>query len=250
MQKGQKMKAAARRVATADSRTSRQNKPQTFWGRVWWIICLPFRLIWRGICRVWQWIRTIDLVGLVNITLLVAIIVMFTMLILDILKFKKSQIIVVPAHTVEITADKYVAPKPQRTISPRPQTKALPIKHDAATRKMQTAPVHVVPTPAPQIKIAQDAATGKMYGDIIIDNRADAKILHDGAHIQGNLYLQNMRKYVLPCDIRIDGNLFLRDLNMLQFCGDFTITGNIYVSPRSSFGPIPRTARLGGQVIL
>lgn len=243
MQKGTKIKAATRRVATANHKPKTQN----VWKRVWNIICLPFQILWRGVKRVWQWIRTIDLVGLINITLLVAIIVMFTMLILDILKFKKSQVIVVPAHTVEITADKYIAPK--RTISPRPQTVALPIKMDA-DRKMKTQPVRVVPTTEPTIKVAQDTVTHKMYGDIIIDNRGDAAVLHDGVQIQGNLYLQHMRKYTLPCDIKIDGNLFLRDLNMLQFCGDFTITGNIYVSPRSSFGPIPRTARLGGRVIL
>lgn len=243
MQKGTKIKAATRRVATANRKPNTQN----VWKRVWNIICLPCKILWRGIKRVWQWIRTIDVVGLINITLLVAIIVMFTILIMDILKFKKSQVIVVPAHTVEITADNYVAPK--RKISPRPQTVALPIKMDA-DRKMKTQPVRVVPTTAPMIKIAQDTVTHKMYGDIIIDNRGDAAVLHDGVQIQGNLYLQHMRKYTLPCDIKIDGNLFLRDLNMLQFCGDFTITGNIYVSPRSSFGPIPRTARLGGRVIL
>ena len=44
--------------------------------------------------------------------------------------------------------------------------------------------------------------------------------------------------------------MFVRDVNKLQFCGDFEITGNIYVTPTSSFGPIPRSARLGGQVIL
>ena len=59
-----------------------------------------------------------------------------------------------------------------------------------------------------------------------------------------------MQKYTLPCNINIEGNLFLRDMGMLQFCGAFTVKGNIYVSPRSSFGPLPKTARLGGQVIL
>lgn len=247
MQKDKKIKAATRRVAASSNRPSRKSTRKNFWARVWAIVCYPFRMLWRGMRRAWQWIRTIDLVGLVNVTLLVAIIVMFSMLILDILKFKKAQVIVVPAQTVESISDAYESPK--RKITVRPQTKALPIKYDE-TGKMKTEPVKVVKTPAPTIKVAQDKCTNTMYGDIIIDNRGDAQILKNGAHIQGNVYLQNMRKYTLPCDIRIDGNLFLRDLNMLQFCGDFTITGNIYVSPRSSFGPIPRTARLGGRVIL
>lgn len=243
MQKGKKIKAATRRVAASNNRTTRQTKRQKFWTRVWGIICYPFRMLWHGMRRAWQWIRTIDLIGLVNVTLLVAIIVMFSVLILDILKFKKAQFIVVPAQTVEMPS---VTP---RKISVRPQTRALPIKYDE-TGKMKTEPVQVVKTPVPTAKVAQDKYTKTMYGDIIIDNRGDGKILHNGTHIQGNVYLQNMRKYTLPCDIRIDGNLFLRDLNMLQFCGDFTVTGNIYVSPRSSFGPIPRTARLGGRVVL
>jgi hypothetical protein len=75
-------------------------------------------------------------------------------------------------------------------------------------------------------------------------------VLPNGAHIRGDLYIQDLRKYTLPCDIVIDGNLFLRDVNLLNFCGDFTVRGNIYVSPRSSFGPVPSTARIGGQVLL
>lgn len=247
MQKGKNLKAATRRVVASGNRPAQQSKNKNFPARIWGVICSPFKMLSRAVRNVWQWVRAIDMVGLVNVTLLVAIIVMFTILILDMLKFKKAQVIVVPAHTVEVTSDNYVTPR--RKIPGRPKTTALPIKFDDA-HKMKTEPVRVVPTGAPTVKVAQDKQTKIMYGDIIIDNRGDATILHNGAHIRGNLYLQNMRKYVLPCDVRIDGNLFLRDLNMLQFCGDFTVTGNIYVSPRSSFGPIPRTARLGGQVIL
>lgn len=245
MQKGTKLKTAARNITTAKNRT---NNKKSFWARVWDIICMPFRFMWRGIKRIWQWICSLNLVGLINITLLVAIIIMFTILILDVMKYKKSQIIIVPAQTVTATPNNQTAS--DRKISPRAKAQTLPMKFDKQTRKMISKPIKVVPTPAPTTPVAKDKKTGIMYGDIIIDNRGDAAILHNGANIQGNLYLQNMRKYTLPCDIKINGNLFLRDLNMLQFCGDFTITGNIYVSPRSSFGPIPRTARLGGQVIL
>ena len=107
--------------------------------------------------------------------------------------------------------------------------------------------VETVPSNDPTLRAGGD---GKIYGDIIIESREEAIVLKNGAHIRGNLYLQNMYKYVLPCDIKIEGNLFLRDLNMLHFCGRFTITGNIYVTPNSSFGPIPRDAYLGGQIIL
>ncbi|MFQ6739611.1 MAG: hypothetical protein ACLRFJ_03015, partial [Alphaproteobacteria bacterium] len=75
-------------------------------------------------------------------------------------------------------------------------------------------------------------------------------VIKNNTKIYGNLYLQNMRKYVLPCNVTVNGNIFLRDLNMLQFCGKFNVTGNIYVSPRSSFGPLPCDAHIGGQIIL
>ena len=59
-----------------------------------------------------------------------------------------------------------------------------------------------------------------------------------------------MRKYTLPCDAKIRGNLFIRNVDKLSFCGQFSVKGNIYVSKQSSFGPIPRNANIGGQVIL
>jgi hypothetical protein len=90
----------------------------------------------------------------------------------------------------------------------------------------------------------------KFLGDVVIDSRGAGKLLQNQSQINGNLYLQNMHKYTLPCDVKINGNLFLRDIGLLQFCGDFVVTGNIYVSPRSSFGPIPKTARVGGYVVL
>ena len=99
-------------------------------------------------------------------------------------------------------------------------------------------------------QIAKVKKENKIMGDVVIDSRKMAGVIEHGTKIQGNLYLQNMSKYTLPCGVRINGNLFLRDVNMLQFCGEFTVTGNIYVSPRSAFGPIPATARLGGYVIL
>ena len=87
-------------------------------------------------------------------------------------------------------------------------------------------------------------------GDTIIETAQEKQMLRHGAIINGNLYLQNMRKYVLPCNIKVNGNMFLRNVNMLQFCGKFDVSGNIYVNPTSSFGPLPSDAILGGQVVL
>ena len=78
----------------------------------------------------------------------------------------------------------------------------------------------------------------------------DSPVLYNGVIIDGNLFLQNMRKYTLPCGVKINGNLFIRNVDKLSFCGDFTVMGNIYVNRQSSFGPVPQSARVMGRVIL
>lgn len=258
-----KMKIAARRVerkkarldAAKKSRNSKKPQ-QSFWAKTWFYICKPFQAIWRGLKNLWAWIRSLDLIGLVNLTLLSAIIVLFSMLIIDMVGCNKKPVVIIARNdmtTIEAEPVKVKpAPKPhelEKQVAAKPAP--LPLKKDAATRKFIDAPINVAKVEKCTVAERQTARVrNTMYGDVIIDSRGAATMLKAGDVVKGNLYLQNMRKYTLPCDMRIEGNLFLRDMGMLQFCGDFTVTGNIYVSPRSSFGPIPRTARLGGQVIL
>ena len=215
--------------------------------RAWGIVCWPFRIIAKLCKRFWNWLCGINLIAMVNLALLIAIIVLFSMLIMDVIGCRKQIVIVAkPAATEQITITEADAP---RNVKQRP---VLPIKVDSQTYK-KTATVNIVPVKRSEVKVARtQTATrdNKFWGDVIIDSRGAGAMLGNGAQVNGNLYLQNMRKYTLPCDIRINGNLFLRDVNMLQFCGDFVVTGNIYVSPRSSFGPIPKTARVGGHVVL
>lgn len=251
-----KMKIAAKRVEQKKRR--RTNKTQTakkssFWPRVWNAICVPFRAIGRAAKRVWSWICGINLVGLANITLLCAIIVLFSILITNLTGYNKSDVVLVAQNEVSSITNTQVnisETNIQRIVRPR-TVPSLPLQHDAKTRKLIDTPINVAHVRPDRVAKCQTARIGKtMYGDVIVDSRGAATMLHDGDTVHGNLYLQNMGKYTLPCNMQIDGNLFLRDVGMLQFCGDFTVRGNIYVSPRSSFGPIPRTARIGGQVIL
>lgn len=240
MLKKLKVKSAARRV----NRTHRRNRRPSFWRRVWNIICAPFRFIWRLLKRIWAWICRLDLVGLLNLALLVAIIVLFAMLIIDIIKCRRETVVVI-AEPIPVVADLDTTRVAQKKPAP------LPIKRDPVTRKFVDEPVHVVPAkPNPVVERQTARVDNNIYGDTIIDSRDTGAMLTRGTRIKGNLYIQHLHKYILPCDVVIDGNLFLRDMGLLQFCGDFTVTGNIYVSPRSSFGPIPSTARIGGQVIL
>ena len=244
MSKTKNFKNASRRVHARKQTCS-------FWKRVWNAICWPFRMMGRACRRIWNWICGINLIGLANATLLVAIIALFSMLIIDLIGCRRDNIIIVP-EPVPVTSQVTVtdAPAPQRI---RERTVVLPLATDSVTRRNTTQSVDVIPVTRSDVSIAKQQTAkhgGQFWGDVIIDSRAAGAILQSGATVNGNLYLQDMRKFVLPCGIRINGNLFLRDVSMLQFCGDFVVTGNIYVSPRSSFGPIPKTARVGGHVIL
>lgn len=221
----------------------KNNKPNKCRSKIINIVSWPFRIIEKMLKKIWALICKINLIGLANCTLLVAIIVLFSVLILDFMACQKKEVIVASAPL----------PVPVTVKTTEVKTPALPLPIDTNTRKKTNQAVRVVPVSKPEIEIVkkQTAIYNKQFwGDVIIDNRSATVLLQNNTKINGNLYLQNMRKYVLPCGIRINGNLFLRDVNMLQFCGDFVITGNIYVSPRSSFGPIPKTARLGGYVVL
>lgn len=248
-----KMKFAARRVSNTRGRRT------SFWGRVWNVITWPFRAFWQLCKRIWGWVCDINLVGLLNLTLLVVIIVLFSMLIIDMTKYRRGDVIAtvdsVPVTVVPSDADDsdIVADINANNNAVRGRRLVkLPIARDEKTNEFVEEPVQVVPVKTEECLERQTARVDEtVYGDIIIDSRdAGATLLRRGTHVRGNVYIQNMRKYILPCGTHIDGDLFLRDMHLLQFCGEFTVTGNIYVSPRSSFGPIPQAARIGGQVIL
>lgn len=87
------------------------------------------------------------------------------------------------------------------------------------------------------------------YGDVIVDGKNSIDSIKQNENLVGNLYVQNMYNYTLPCDISIKGNLFLRNLGRLKFCGKFTITGNIYITENVSFGNFPKGSRLEGNII-
>jgi hypothetical protein len=238
-----KVKAAARRVkSTRKAAVAKKVKKQnSVWKRICNIVCWPFRQIAK-LCRWgWNWLCEINVIGLVNVALLVSIIVLFSMLILDVTKCNKAPVVIV-AEPVPVTK-----PVTERNVVAR-KMPALPV-----VNKQNAQPVNVVPVKKAEVEIAkrQIAKQNKKFlGDVVIDSRGAGALLQNQVQINGNLYLQNMHKYTLPCGVKINGNLFLRDIGLLQFCGDFVVTGNIYVSPRSSFGPIPKTARVGGYVVL
>ncbi len=168
----------------------------------------------------------------------------------------QDNVIIVRDDVVKTTVLPSEANTEQRHVVARPVKpikNTLPLPRNENTNELVNEPIVVAPAKPCQTEIKQIAKIekqNKIMGDVVIDSRGSATVIEHNTKINGNVYLQNMRKYTLPCGVRINGNLFLRDVNTLQFCGEFTVTGNIYVSPRSSFGSIPSTARLGGYIIL
>lgn len=236
VQKKQKFKSAQRAI-----RKNKKTKKASILKRIWYAICDCAAWIWNGIKAIWKWLCSINLVGLLNLALLIAIIALFSMLITDITCCKHHP----KAEIAEPVAEIVV---PERNVIKRP---TLPIKSNRIYSDAKE-PVNVVVAEPDPVAIKQTpcAQNNTLMGDIIIDSRGVASVIKNNTEIRGNLYLQNMRKFVLPCNLTVKGNLFLRDLGMLQFCGKFNVSGNIYVSPRSSFGPLPYDAHIGGQIIL
>ncbi|MBO4700223.1 MAG: hypothetical protein J5620_00550 [Alphaproteobacteria bacterium] len=201
-------------------------------------------LVWV-LRTIWVWLCGINLIGLINLALLIAIIVLCAMLVISMVNCKKP-IVVNTASANKVTVE--ATQKVESADTTDNKNIPLPIRRDA--RGDMQKPINVVPAKPCDNPALRPQGDGRIYGDVIIESRGERIMLRNGTRIRGNLYLQRMHKYVLPCNVVVEGNVFLRDVNLLQFCGPFTVTGNIYVSPRSSFGPIPYNARLGGQIIL
>jgi len=252
MNKVQKMKTATRN-------TRKRNIKQWLKRAVSfpWELC---KKAWRFICRVcsaiWNWVKSIDIVGMVNLTLLVAIIVLFTGLIHNFTRYDNASVATVTkANKNVVVANAKSANADNRKVVQRKYkiNTALPLKVNAQTNiKPQIKTVGVKkPVIVKEISLpSKDLPKQRLMGDVIVDMYPSAPVLSNGVKIDGNLFIQNMRKYTLPCDAKIRGNLFIRNVNKLNFCGKFTVQGNVYVNPYSSFGPIPHDAHIMGQVIL
>jgi hypothetical protein len=248
MLKNLKMKIAARRIEKIEKKTSKAQKTDksSFGAGVWTVVSWPFRAVRRLVRQIWSWIRCIDLIGLINLTLLASIIALFSVLIANVVNCDEKTVVFVAAESVPVSIM-----KTEKTPANFAKVQNTEAKYSAPAI---TPPLKKAAKPCCHASAAPMTVKKKTYvvnGNLIIDGEfpGEAK-LSCGAKINGSLYLQNMRRYTLPCGTVINGDLFLRNINMLKFCGAFTVKGNIYVSRNSSFGPIPGAARVGGQVIL
>ena len=240
--------------------TVRDTREQDGWDILKEILLFPWRVIkavWRFIVRVcraiWNWLKSIDVVGMVNLTLLVAIIVLFSCLISNFIRCGRCNrdnanggrnvtAVAVPQNRYD--DKRKVVPRRVEIDSKIDQKNDNLVAGDMNKDKNDDTVVD-------QVSITSESLPRQnLYGDVIVDMYPSAPVLSDGAVVDGNLYIQNMRKYTLPCNMKITGHLFVRNVERLKFCGAFTVKGNIYVNRQSSFGPIPRGSYVGGQVRL
>ena len=78
------VKAAARKVRKTRNATVKKQNRQSAWIRIWNAICWPFHKIAKLFRKLWNWICGINFIGLLNSTLLISIIVLFSMLIIEV----------------------------------------------------------------------------------------------------------------------------------------------------------------------
>lgn len=237
MNKSQKMKMAARK-----NRTNNIKK------RIVKIITWP----WRACCALWNWLKSIDIVGMINLTLLLVIIVLFSALTVNFMRGDSAM----ANGSAQYCANNVAKKQPtadSRKVTKRLFKTTLPVQADKQTSikpKIKTVgvakPTVVVEQSLPAAELPQQV----LSGDVIVDNYPSSPILSNGVKINGNLFIQNMRKYTIPCDAKINGHLFIRNVSHLNFCGKFKVNGNVYVNRGSAFGAIPADAKINGQIIL
>jgi hypothetical protein len=236
------------------NRAARRTRWENFKYTLKRIITFP----WRVCCAIWNWLKSIDVVGMINLTLLVVIILLFSSLIVDLVRCRRCPDVKTvnnnKARVETVVADsKNDSNVYKRKIVKRKFNTTLPLKADKQTNivpKLKTVGVDK-PQIVKELSFPSDELPQqKLSGDVIVDISPASPILSNGVEINGNLIIQNMRKYTLPCDMKVNGHLFIRNVERLQFCGSFTVNGNIYVNRQSSFGALPNGTKINGQIIL
>lgn len=247
MNKSQKIKKAARN-------TRKQNIKQWFKK----VLSYPVRAIkwlWNLLCRVcraiWNWLKSIDIVGMINLTLLVAIIVLFLSLITDFVRCNKCEKSANANKSNVVMMQK--ENNDNRRVVQRKFSTTLPVKMDNQTNI--TPKIRTIGVKKPEVirelsTPSNELPQQTLSGEVIVERGSNAPVLSNGVKVNGNLYIQNMNKYTIPCDAKINGHLFIRNVNKVNFCGKFKVNGNVYVNRESSFGPLPAGTKINGQIIL
>ena len=131
----------------------------------------------------------------------------------------------------------------------------LPVRVEDADKNIVRPQIRTIGVDKPEIVTelatpASELPQQVLSGDVIVERAPYSPVLSNGVKINGNLFIQNMRKYTMPCDAKINGHLFIRNVQKLSFCGKFKVNGNVYVNRESAFGPFPEGTKINGQIVL
>ncbi|MDR2685713.1 MAG: hypothetical protein LBB23_02995 [Rickettsiales bacterium] len=208
--------------------------------------------------RAWQkfkvWARTLNIADIAHLAMLVLIITTLIILIKVAQQNNRIANRIMPEYTATRAGSQGSYSAPKRVVSTRvPAAVALDTKTGMASIVLPMK--SVIRQAAPQIQPRNTSQFRAISNNDWI--RAEAAYrsstrvrgIKPMSVVNGNLYIQNMRSYTLPCGTRVRGHIFVRNVRSLKFCGCFEVSGNIYVANGVAFGPIPRAARIGGQVI-
>jgi hypothetical protein len=214
---------------------------------------------WRRIVRqcsaFWKWLCNQDRMMFFNIVLLALVIAMMVAMICSVKRVGGAKKIP-GARNVEYIEFRA---KNGRPIDFRPNLGRPTVVVSRNGQVLAGAPRRTAAGPRQKITLPlkrnRPVARKTVAGGIVIDGNTRDGGLRAMTTVNGDLYLQNMRTYTLPCGTSVRGNLFLRNVRLLKFCDpaagvpSFYVAGNIYVSSNSSFGPIPKNAYLNGQIV-
>jgi hypothetical protein len=221
-------------ILSGASNAVNEKKPNWF-VRAW-------RWIKRQAGRFWSWVKRDRLVAF-NILLLALLCAMLIFMLSQVrCRNDKSAPAAQPAASQRAASRSVYQGRPTIVVSRNSE----PLVRAKVSAQKQRSVQKVITLP---IKREIPVAKKAISGTIVIDGRGRNIKLPPMASISGDLFLQNLRTYTLPCGTRINGDLYLRNVALLKFCGCFEVVGNIYVSRSSSFGPIPKDAYLGGQIV-
>ena len=249
MNKVQKIKSATRK--------SRRENAKKRIAKIFSLPCRVCRYIWNWLKRVcgaiWNWLKSIDVIGMINLTLIVVIIILVSALIRDYGRCHGAWAGNFVNYDTKNVVEKKQSQTDSRKVVNRSFEMTLPIRTDKQTNiKPQIKTIGVEkPEIVKELSLpATELPKQVLSGDVIVDSVPSSPVLSNGAKINGNLFIQNMRKYTIPCDVKINGHLFIRNVTQLNFCGKFKVNGNIYVNRGSAFGALPNGTKINGQIIL
>jgi hypothetical protein len=205
----------------------------------------------------WAWIKSRDLATTTNVAMLVLVVVMLVVLInvaqqnnlimSSVNNAQKAEVVQNDAQVKKIAAKKAKirVATVQATVSINEESGktaiVLPLKK--VVKVYDTVPTKI------EVKNVRRQTNNEWLQTEEVIRPVQKRKIDSMETIKGNLYVQNMNSYTIPCGTRVMGNLIVRNVKNLKFCDCFEVMGNMYIGRGTAFGPIPADAKIHGQIV-